>query len=84
MDKFFNESPVTHIVSELHLTGVACLYIGIKIDNMRCHSLDDFVTQVCRDRFTPAMVARREREILAVLKYKLIHSSIYDFADRYV
>lgn len=83
MDKLFKLTPNNHPVHELHLSGIACLHIAIKFDNMRCHSLQDFVAQVCRDRFTPAQVARREREILAVLKYKLVHSSIYDWCDRY-
>jgi len=43
MDNLFKKSHKPHPTNELHLSGIACLHIAIKFDNMRCHSLADFV-----------------------------------------
>jgi len=81
-----NRKIVTDNINDMQLSAVACLNLGCKLEEINCnymsflkeHLLDDIKNEK-GSIYTLKDLARKEAEILTVLKYKLSSPSFYQF-----
>jgi len=69
MDLYLKKTWRRHIEPELHLIGVACMFIATKIEDVYHIPLLDFVKRVSHAKFTEKEIKEKELGILLVLNY---------------
>lgn len=78
MDYYYSCLNVTQTADDLHLTGIVCMMIASKSEEVKFIKTDVFLDTIGRKRFTKDDLLRKELEILKVIKFKACFPSTYD------
>lgn len=68
--------------NQLHLLGVATLFVAAKYEEIYPPELRDFLA-VSENKFTKQMVLQMEKDILMTLNFQLTAPSAYRFLQRF-
>ena len=84
MDLFFWKTPTIYKSENVHLIGVAAMFIASKFQEIYPISLTEFVHKIGHDQFKKEDVKKMECKILKDIKPEcLVSTSIYDFSKTY-
>ena len=78
LDFFYHCSTNSEIVEDLHLTGIACMMIASKCEEINFIKVDAFLETIGKNKFTKEDLLRRELEVLDIIQFKTYGPTIYD------
>jgi cyclin B len=71
IDLYLKKTWKRHVDADLHLIGVACMFIATKIEDVYHIPLSDFIKRVAHNKFTEKDLKEKEMEILQILNYQV-------------
>ena len=85
MDLFFKHHKGKTLDNEIvHITGLTCMYLASKYEDIYPLSLTSFTAEAAGGAFTNAQVCEQEFKILMTLQFFLSFSSVLDIRDFYL
>lgn len=78
MDRFFARSPKSHPVSDLHLTGVTCMFLACKYEEIYPMKLQVVYEKIAHKKLPIDAIKSKEQEILSALDFNIITGSIIE------
>ena len=78
MDKFFEKTKTVHAVNELHLTGVTCMFLACKYEEIYPVKLQVVHDKIAHKKLSIESIKAKEQEILASLDFKIITGSLIE------
>lgn len=78
MDLFFKRTERKLEVSDLHLIGVASMFIASKYEEIYPLKLNTLYDKICRKKFSKREIIDMEQEILASLEFELQQTTCLD------
>jgi len=79
MDLFLEKTNVQHEVSDLHLTGVTCMFMASKYEEIYPLRLSVVHEKIAHRKIHPDQIKKKEMEIFMTLGYKMTNSTPYEF-----
>jgi len=79
MDLFLEKTNVQHEVSDLHLTGVTCMFMASKYEEIYPLRLSVIHEKIAHRKIHPDQIKKKEMEIFMTLGYKMTNSTPYEF-----
>jgi hypothetical protein len=70
--------------SDIHLTGIVCMFIASKMEDLIPLRMSNIVEKVGHKKFRDSEVKARERVILETINFDIIMTSTYDFIKTYI
>ena len=83
MDRFFKNKTSSKPISELHLIGVASMFLASKYEDILPLRMDTVHEKIGHKKLTPASIRNCEEDMLTTLGYFLQAPTVYEFAKRY-
>lgn len=78
MDRFFGKTTRVHSVSELHLTGVTCMFLACKYEEIYPVKLKVVYEKIAHKKLSIETIKAKEQEILAALDFNIITGSLIE------
>lgn len=79
MDTFFKLVKRTVGLEELHVIGVACIYIASKYEDVKFINMESLYSKISYKKLPIKYIKKVEREILETLGYRLAIPTVLDF-----
>lgn len=70
--------------SDLHLLGITCLYISSKFEDLYPLDLNTVRGRIAHNKFSDKEIKDKEKQILELLEFRLIHASVLDFIKNFI
>jgi len=84
MDLYFKHSKRTLKDSDVHLSGIACMFIASKFDDIYHIPLHDFISRVGHGKFGTEEIKAKEWEVLGTLDFNVNICTHLDYLDRLI
>lgn len=78
LDYFYYRSEEEETLDNLHITGMACMMIASKCEEINFIKVDAFLDVVGKGKFTKEDLLNREMKVLEVLKFKTAGPTIFE------
>lgn len=78
MDSYFQRCKVAHKSSDLHLVGVACIFIACKYEEIYPLKVKLIHEKIAHRKLSREEIIRKESEIMAVLEFDLVGVNNYE------
>ena len=79
MDLYLQKTNVVHEVADLHLVGVASMFIASKYEEVYALRLSVIYEKIAHKKLTMEQIKRKEGEILKTLEFNLSNATPFDF-----
>ena len=70
MDLFYSQTKEPQSLHDLHLTGITCMLIASKSEEVRFIKLEAMVNAIGRNKFTKEQILLREQKILETIEFR--------------
>lgn len=84
MDRFFKMTDRKIHSSELHLTGIASMFIASKYEDVHCLTMKTVINKIGHDKFDVMQIQVRELEILKTIGFTIGVPTVKEFIDKYL
>jgi len=84
MDSYFKANKTVLTDADVHLSGIAAMFIASKFDDIYHIPLMDFIERVGHRKFKADDIKQREWDILAVLDFNVNIATHMDYLDRLI
>ncbi|KAL4429506.1 hypothetical protein ABPG74_014281 [Tetrahymena malaccensis] len=84
LDLFFKKQPKKLVESDVHLFGIASMFLATKQEDISHISLDDIVEKVGHNKFTEKKIREAEYEILKTIEMKIDFPTTHTYLTRYL
>jgi hypothetical protein len=71
MDQYFKRTKTTLYVEDLYLTGITCMLIASKFEEIRPIAMRELIEDVSHFNFTKIEIHQKEIEILVSLQFNV-------------
>lgn len=78
MDYYYSESTRDEKLDDLHITGIACMMIASKSEEVDFIRVDTFINLIGKNKFTRSDLLKRELEILTAIKFRTCGPTLYE------
>lgn len=78
LDYYYSCSHKKEVVEDLHLTGIACMMIASKSEEINFIKVDAFLNTVGKKKFTKEDLMSREMEVLSAVNFKTCGPTIFE------
>lgn len=78
MDMYYANLDVEIPVEELHIVGIACMFIASKSEEVKFIKIDACYKAIGREKFSKELILEKELEVLKVLDYRTSIPTAYD------
>lgn len=82
MDRYYAEVGQSLGTSSLHMTGIVCMFIATKYEDIVPLLMRTIVNKVGHNKFTKQQVIEKEMEILKVLKCNIGSPTVLEHLER--
>ncbi|EAS06644.3 amine-terminal domain cyclin (macronuclear) [Tetrahymena thermophila SB210] len=84
LDLFFKKQTKKLVESDVHLFGIAAMFLATKQEDISHISLDDIVEKVGHNKFTEKKIREAEYEILRIVDMKIDFPTTHTYLNRYL
>jgi hypothetical protein len=84
MDRYFKKTESTLQSGDLHLVGVASMFIASKYQDVIPLRMKTVISKIGHNKFDAKSVSEKELEILKVLGFKIGAPTVKEFLDRFI
>jgi len=84
MDLYFKNSQKRLTDNDVHLSGVAAMFLASKYDDVYHIPLKDFISRVSHNKFTAEDIKEKEWEILKALDYNVSFPTVLNYLERLI
>ena len=84
LDRFFKNSERNLSGGDLHLTGITCMLVSTKYEDVIPLLMRTILHKIGHDKFSLNDVQNRELEILKALSFKIGAPTIKEFLDSFI
>jgi hypothetical protein len=84
MDLFHAKSKISFSNSDIHLTGITCIYIASKMEDIVPLRMSHVKNKIAHGKFSDKEIRRREKLILETIDFSIIAASTYDFVKTFI
>jgi hypothetical protein len=84
MDLYFKHSKKRIGDNDVHLSGVAAMFLASKYDDVYHIPLKDFVSRVSHDKFSAEDIKEKEWEILKAVDYNVSFPTVLSYLERLI
>lgn len=78
LDYYYHCAKAPEAVDDLHLTGIACMMIASKSEEINFISLDAFINTIGKNKFSKERLLRREIEVLSAIQFKTCGPTVFE------
>lgn len=78
LDYFYYCTEKEEVLEDLHLTGIACMMIASKSEEINFIKVDSFLHTIGKKKFTKDDLLRRELEVLSAIKFTTCGPTSYE------
>lgn len=83
LDSYYKASEEIAQPEDIHLTGIACIFIASKLEDVSPIPMKDIIKNVGKNRFKGESIIVREAHILSILQFKITNPTEFDFGMIY-
>lgn len=83
-DRFLKNTPVQKEVSDLHLTGVTCMFVASKFEDIYPLKMKTIFEKIAHQKIEIHKIKSLELEMMRVLDYKIHAPTVLDFLKVYL
>lgn len=83
LDRFFKHARHALPSTELHLAGIAAMFLASKYEDVVPLLMRTIVNKIGHGKFTSRQVAAKELEMLRALEFRVGAPAVLEFLDRY-
>lgn len=84
LDRYFKHSKRALVSTELHLLGIACMFIASKYEDVIPILMRTAVNKIAHNKFSQAQIEAKEIEVLQVLGFRIGQPSVKEFIDQFL
>lgn len=84
LDLYISRSRVPLTVNDIHLSGICCIYIASKMEDIVPLRMTHVKTKIGHNKFTEKEIKKREKQILMEIDFEVISTSTYDFINTFI
>ena len=84
MDRYFKSCPTNHGVADLHLIGVASMFIASKFEDHIPIKMNKLIEKACHGKFNKQDIKKQECDILHALDFQIQAPTTMDFLKVYL
>lgn len=81
MDKFFNFTKKILEDKDIHLIGLACIFLASKFEDLIPFQIYHIITEIGKNKFSVKQLLHKEKEILKEIKFNVLEISTFDFVN---
>jgi hypothetical protein len=83
LDRYFKETDKTLSGGDLHLSGIVCMFIASKYEDVIPLLMRTVINKIGHNKFEVPTIEDKELEILKAIQYKIGSPTVKEFLDRY-
>ena len=83
LDRFFKNARNPLQASDLHLSGIAAMFLASKYEDVVPLLMRTIVNKIGHGKFTGRQVGAKELEILRALEFRVGAPTVLEFLERY-
>jgi len=84
MDTYFAKSKVILTNNDVHLTGMTCLYIASKMEDIIPLRMSHVKSKIGHNKFSEKDIRKKEKTILETINFDIISTSTFDFIKTFI
>lgn len=84
LDRYFKLKPETRDVGDLHITGVTCMFIASKYEDIYPLKMKMVHEKIAHKKLSIDKIKSLELDILKIIKYKIPAPTVLDFLKVYL
>jgi hypothetical protein len=84
MDNFISHSKNILTNQDIHLTGICCIYIASKMEDIIPLRMSHVKTKIGHNKFSEKEIKKREKLILETVNFNVITTSTYEFIKTFI
>lgn len=84
MDMFISKVKGTLSANDIHLTGICCMFIASKMEDMIPLRMSLITSKIGHNKFSESTIKKREKLILETINFDVIMTSTYDFIKTFI
>jgi hypothetical protein len=84
LDSFLSKSRLNLSGKDLHLTGICCIYIASKMEDLIPIRMSHIKKSIGHDTFSVKQIKKKEKLILETIDFNIITTSTYEFIKNYI
>jgi hypothetical protein len=70
--------------NDVHLTGIVCIYIASKMEDLVPLRMTHIKTKIGHNKFSERKIREKEKNILETINFEIIATSTYDFIKTFI
>jgi hypothetical protein len=79
LDRYFQCKATQLIPSDLHLTGVTCMFIASKYEDYHPLRMQDLFKNICKEQYSVEQIKNKEIDIMMTIRYMVSVPTSLDF-----
>ena len=83
-DSYIAKSESVLINNEIHLTGIVCIYLASKMEDLIPLRMSHVKAKIGHNKFSEKKIREKEKMILQTINFKMITTSTYDFVKTFI
>jgi len=83
-DRFFKNTVTPKEVSDLHITGVTCMFVASKFEDIYPLKMKTIYEKIAHQKIEIARIKALELEIMKTVQYKIHAPTVLDFLKVYL
>lgn len=84
LDRYFKGCNVTKQVGDLHLTGVTCMFVASKFEDIYPLKMKTVFEKIAHQKLEISKIKKTELELLSIIDYKIHAPTCLDFLKTYL
>ena len=84
LDRYFKGCKVTKQVGDLHLTGVTCMFVASKFEDIYPLKMKTVFEKIAHQKLEISKIKKTELELLNIIDYKIHAPTCLDFLKTYL
>jgi hypothetical protein len=83
-DLYIFKSDVVLTNNDIHLTGIVCLYLASKMEDLVPLRMSHVKAKIGHNKFSEKKIREKEKVVLNTINFKMISTSTYDFVKTFI